>query len=233
MASGLPPPPTRAASGDFAWTAWYNALYTLLNTTGSVAWDLVNKAGSSIADLQNKNHNLLTSMQGGTTNEYYHLTSAAYTALTTPAKGVFSSSASQTVTAANTATAVTFNTTPYSNNMSIGTPTSRIVVTKAGDYLASIDMQISKPNASTSTCDFWFAVNGTNVPDSASVVTLSGNNVRVSAHHDEVITLAVNDYIEVFFSSSDNQMAITATGTQVTPTRPASPSAILQITPFP
>ena len=75
---GLPPPPTRAGAGDFAWTAWYNQLYVLLNTNGSVSWDLVNKAGSSIADLQNKNHNLLTSIQGGTTNEYYHLTSADY-----------------------------------------------------------------------------------------------------------------------------------------------------------
>ena len=81
MASGLPPPPTRAANGDFAWTAWYNALYSLLSTSGSVAWGLVNKAGSSIADLQTKSHNLLTSMQGGTTNEYYHLTAAQYASL--------------------------------------------------------------------------------------------------------------------------------------------------------
>ena len=83
MAGGLPPPPTRADSGDFIWTAWYNSLYTLLSTTGAVAWDLVNKAGSSIADLQNKNHNLLTSFQGGTSGEYYHLTSADYTKVTT------------------------------------------------------------------------------------------------------------------------------------------------------
>ena len=78
---GLPPPPTRADNGSFAWTAWYNQLYALLSTSGSVAWSLVNKAGSSIADLQNKNHNLLTAMQGGTTNEYYHLTAAQYASL--------------------------------------------------------------------------------------------------------------------------------------------------------
>jgi hypothetical protein len=75
---GLPPPPTRAGAGDFAWTAWYNQLYTLLNTQGSVSWNLVNKAGSSIADLQNKNHNLLTAIQGGASNDYYHLTAADY-----------------------------------------------------------------------------------------------------------------------------------------------------------
>ena len=82
MASGLPPPPTRAANGDFAWTSWYNQLYTMLSTTGSVAWNLVDKAGSSIADLANKAHNLLTSMQGGTANEYYHLTAAQHAAIT-------------------------------------------------------------------------------------------------------------------------------------------------------
>ena len=70
---GLPPPPTRAGAGDFAWTAWYNQLYTLLNTNGSVSWDLVNKAGSSIADLQNKNHGLLTSILG---TGQYHISSA-------------------------------------------------------------------------------------------------------------------------------------------------------------
>ena len=81
MAGGLPPPPTRADNGDFAWTAWYNQLYTLLSTSGSVSWALVNKAGSSIADLANKAHNLLTGMQGGTTNEYYHLTAAQYASM--------------------------------------------------------------------------------------------------------------------------------------------------------
>lgn len=64
MSGGLPPPPTRAANGDFAWTAWYNQLYTLLSTTGAVSWALVNKAGSSLADLQSKGHNLLTAIQG-------------------------------------------------------------------------------------------------------------------------------------------------------------------------
>lgn len=70
MATALPPPPQRADSGDFAWVAWYNQLYQLLNTTGSVSWSLVNKAGSSIADLQNKAHNLLTGIDGDGT---YHL----------------------------------------------------------------------------------------------------------------------------------------------------------------
>ena len=61
---GLPPPPTRAENGSFAWTAWYNQLYQLLSTSGAVSWSLVNKAGSSIADLQNHNHSALTNVLG-------------------------------------------------------------------------------------------------------------------------------------------------------------------------
>lgn len=79
MAGGLPPPPTRAADGSFAWTAWYNQLYTMLSTTGAVAWDLVNKAGSSIGDLQNKNHSLLTSILG---TGSYHISAAEATNVT-------------------------------------------------------------------------------------------------------------------------------------------------------
>jgi len=81
MASGLPPPPTRAADGSFAWISWYNQLYTFLSTSGSVSWSLIDKAGSSIADLVTKSHNLLTGFQGGTTNEYYHLTAAQHASL--------------------------------------------------------------------------------------------------------------------------------------------------------
>lgn len=79
MALGLPPPPTRADSGDFAWIAWQNALYTLLSTTGSVSWALVDKAGSSIADLQNRSHALLTSILG---TGSYHVSSAEATNIT-------------------------------------------------------------------------------------------------------------------------------------------------------
>ena len=79
MASGLPPPPTRAADGSFAWVAWYNQLYTLLSTAGSVSWALIDKAGSSIGDLQNKAHSLLTGVLG---TGSYHISSAEATNVT-------------------------------------------------------------------------------------------------------------------------------------------------------
>lgn len=69
MSGGLPPPPTRAEQGSFAWTAWYNSLYKMITTSGTITWDLINKAGSSIADLAAKGHNLLTGING--TGDYH------------------------------------------------------------------------------------------------------------------------------------------------------------------
>ena len=100
MAIGLPPPPTRADNGDFAWVAWYNQLYTLLSTTGAVAWSQVDKAGSSIADLQNKNHGLLTNILG---SGQYHVTSTQATNLNSGVSGTFKSgdATQKTITVTN------------------------------------------------------------------------------------------------------------------------------------
>ena len=81
MASSLPPPPTQAAQGDFIWTAWYNSLYSLLTTTGTLAWGQLDKTGSKLSDLADRPHSALTGFQGGTTGEYYHLTAAQYASL--------------------------------------------------------------------------------------------------------------------------------------------------------
>jgi hypothetical protein len=81
MSNGLPPPPIKAASGDFLWIDWYNKLNNLLNTGGVVAWTNINFAGSNLSDIVNRNHNNLTGIQGGTTGEEYHLTLAQYTSL--------------------------------------------------------------------------------------------------------------------------------------------------------
>ena len=79
MAGGLPPPPTRAADGSFAWVSWYNQLYTLLSTSGSVSWSLIDKTGSSLGDLANRGHSFLTGVLG---TGSYHVSSAEATNIT-------------------------------------------------------------------------------------------------------------------------------------------------------
>jgi hypothetical protein len=73
---GLPPPPTKAESGSFAWVDWYQKLNTYLSASGSVPWAVVDKAGSSLGDLQTRAHANLTAVAGGGS---YHMSLAEYT----------------------------------------------------------------------------------------------------------------------------------------------------------
>jgi len=132
---GLPPPPTRAGAGDFAWTAWYNQLYTLLNTQGSVSWALVNKAGSSIADLQNKNHGLLTNILG---TGQYHISSAEATNVT-----ALPNISGNAATATNVAYSGLTGTVPTWNQNTTGSSNLLAVQSKSSDPTTS-DIAASK-----------------------------------------------------------------------------------------
>jgi hypothetical protein len=228
---GLPPPPTRAGAGDFAWTAWYNQLYTLLNTQGSVSWDLVNKAGSSIADLQNKNHDLLTGLQGGTSGEHYHLTAAEHaTIASTDTKyGAFQSSASQTASAANTAYAMTYNTTDYSNGISI-VSSSQLKVTTAGLYNLQFSAQFISTDSSIHDVSIWLRKNGTDVSGSNGEVSIPNKHGSVDGRllpaWNYFIQLSANDYVELMWSTTSTNISIAALGTQTSPTRPSTASVI-------
>ena len=228
MAGGLPPPPTKAADGGFAWTSWYNQLYKMLSTTGSVAWSLIDKAGSSIADLANKNHNLLTSMQGGTTNEYYHLSNVDYLSVHDKQRGVFHDTTTQTAAAINTAYPITFNATDLSNGVSRGTPTSRIICARAGTYNFQFSLQLNKTSAAAKNVWIWARINGSDVANSATEVTLVGNNAAAVAAWNFVFTMAANDYFELVWSTDDTACQIVSIASAAPV--PAIPSVILTVT---
>jgi len=82
MAILLPPPPINDKPGSFTWLEWYRQLRAYVTTTGNVPWYIIDFSGSNLNDIAIRNHNQLQSLQGGTTNEYYHLTNLDYTNLT-------------------------------------------------------------------------------------------------------------------------------------------------------
>jgi hypothetical protein len=81
--SGLPPPPTNDQQGSYAWLEWFRQLRNYISTVGSVPWNIINFAGSTISDIANRSHQLLQSLQGGTTGQYYHLTQSDYNEVST------------------------------------------------------------------------------------------------------------------------------------------------------
>jgi len=81
MANQLPPPPINSPPGSREWKDWQTKVRQSVAVEG-VTWANVNKSGSNITDIVNRSHNNLQSMQGGSTNEYYHLTAAQHASLT-------------------------------------------------------------------------------------------------------------------------------------------------------
>lgn len=79
MASILPPQPTGVPPNHAYWNDWYNKLRAVINGIAtSIKWINLDFSGSKIEDIVSREHNKLQSMQGGTTNEYYHLTNAQH-----------------------------------------------------------------------------------------------------------------------------------------------------------
>ena len=76
----LPPPPSAEKDlNDYVWRDWFTRLRNYVVDKGQILWSQINFTGSKITDIQSRSHQDLQSLQGGTSNQYYHLTSTEYT----------------------------------------------------------------------------------------------------------------------------------------------------------
>jgi hypothetical protein len=141
--------------------------------------------------------------------------------------GSFYDTTTQTATVINTAKAITFNTTDLSNGVFIGSPTSRIIVDSEGIYNFDTSFQLDKTSGGTAEFYFWFRLNGTDVPDSASQIRIQGNNGEIFSSLNYFFDLKANDYVELMFSVSD--LSVELLSVVATPPVPAIPSIILTV----
>lgn len=137
----------------------------------------------------------------------------------------FLSTLDQTVTAANTATVVTLNTTEDDNG-GIYLSNNRIYVSEQGDYFLNFSAIFSKANASSSAADIWLRKNGTDIPRSNTRVEVAGNPGEKVVTVGYILDLDPGDYIQFVFSSPDHDMTLTAHTGLTNPTRPDIPSII-------
>lgn len=141
--------------------------------------------------------------------------------------GSFYDTTTQTATVINTATAITFNTTDLSNGVFIGSPTSRIIVDSEGIYNFDTSFQLDKTSGGTAEFYFWFRLNGTDVPESASQIRIQGNNAEIFSSINYFFDLKAGDYIEMMFSTTSLDVELLSV--VATPPVPAIPSIILTV----
>lgn len=141
--------------------------------------------------------------------------------------GSFYDTTTQTATAINTATAITFNTTDLSSGVRIGTTTSHVIVDTDGIYNFQTSIQLDSTVATAEAFYLWFRKNGVDVTNSASQVRVQGNNAEVLVALNYFFNLKANDYVELMFSVSNLGVQLLASG-PVAP-HPGIPSVILTV----
>ena len=142
--------------------------------------------------------------------------------------GAFYDTTTQTAAATGTAYAVTFNSTDLSNGVAIGSPTSKITVTNAGIYNFQFSLQLDKASGATGHTYIWARVDGTDVPASASEVSVQGTSAESIAAWNFVLPMQAGQYFQLMWSVDDTNIQIKAV-TAAAPV-PAIPSVILTTT---
>jgi hypothetical protein len=141
--------------------------------------------------------------------------------------GQFLDTTTQTAAAANTAYAITFNTTDVSTGVFLGSPTSRITVDTEGIYNFLFSIQLDKTSGGTGIFWVWPRINGVDLPDSNSQVRIQGNDAEQLVTVGYFFELTPNDYVEIMFAVSDTSIQVEAFPASAF--YPAIPSIILTV----
>lgn len=142
--------------------------------------------------------------------------------------GVFVKTTNQTPAVINTEYLLTFDSTQISNGVTIGTPTSRIVVPQSGLYKLDATVQLTSGNSSAKNIWVWFKKNGAAIANSARLITSDINNGYLPMSLSEAVSLNANEYIELAFAA--DSVNVTVSTVAATAFAPGAPAVTLSVT---
>jgi hypothetical protein len=148
--------------------------------------------------------------------------------------GAFQDSTTQTAANTTTAYPITFNTTDFSNGVTMVSG-SRFTVANAGMYNLQFSVQLNNSVNATEDIDIWFRKNGTNIPASNSRFGLAprkdaSNPFHIIAGLNYFVDMQANDYVELVWRTSNVGANIINYAAGTSPTRPSIPSVIATMT---
>ena len=144
--------------------------------------------------------------------------------------GAFQDSTDQVAANTTTAYPITFDTTDYTNGVTLSN-SSRLNVAQAGIYDIQFSIQFKNTTNDGQDVDVWFRKNGTNISNSNSRFHViarksTGDPSHLIAALNLFVSLATNDYVELMWRPTDVGVSIEHFATSSSPTRPAVPSVI-------
>jgi len=147
--------------------------------------------------------------------------------------GAFSSDQDQTTTA-NTTTLMTLNTTDFSNGVSISS--SKITVANSGIYNLQFSVQLESSDVAPQDVFIWLRQG--NDGGSSADITGSAGKIGVSARKSAgdpfhgiygwnyFISMQVNDYVQIYWSTSSANVTIQYYPASGSPTKPSTQSVV-------
>ena len=145
--------------------------------------------------------------------------------------GAFQDSTDQVAANTTTAYAITFNTTDYSNAITLSN-SSRLNVANSGLYNIQFSIQFTNTTNSSQDVDVWFRKNGNDIAASNSRFGFAprkgaGDPYHTIAAMNFFISLNALDYVQIMWRPTDVGVSIEQYPAGTSPTRPTVPSAIV------
>ncbi len=141
--------------------------------------------------------------------------------------GSFYDTTTQAAALANTPYAMALNSTAESNQIAVEN-TSRITFKNRGVYNVQFSAQIDQASGSTHYIWIWLRKNGVDVPNSASKVSIQGNQSELIPAWNFIVNVLGGDYVQIMWAVSDTAVQLIAEG--ATGFCPAIPSVIVSAT---
>jgi len=149
--------------------------------------------------------------------------------------GAFSSDQDQTTTA-NTATLMTLNTTDFSNNVGLDIG-SKITATTAGIYNLQFSTQFQNTDNQIQDISIWLKQNNVDIPGSTGFVSIParksaspGEEAHEIVGWNYYVSMAANDYIQIYWSTTNATVTIQHYPTSTGPVRPSTQSVVATMT---
>lgn len=148
--------------------------------------------------------------------------------------GAFYDTTDQTAASTTVAYPITLNSTTLASGVSIES-NSQITFEYEGVYNIQFSIQLANDDNATQDIDIWFRKNGVDIPNSNSRFGLSprksaGDPYHVIGSLNFVDSFAANDYVQLYWRTSNTAAYIEYYTASSSPTRPAIPSVILTTT---
>lgn len=204
------------------------------NYTGQITTPAAPNTGTPGAEYEQRYFSQTLSNMGG----YFQRVTGIIAALFGPRGGryinvpygAFQDGTNQTAANTTTAYPVTFDTTDFSNGVTLSN-SSRLNVSQPGIYNLQFSIQVKNTTNSSADVDFWFRKNGTDIAKSNSRFGISARKSSGDPSHVIValnffVSMAANDYLQIVWRTSDTAVTIETFAAGTSPTRPAVPSVI-------